>query len=241
MPRAVSAAAMLASDAALSARMLSITGARSAASARTLAALATAATRPAASACARVPGCRFGLPSRTPRALAAARAALVRAEIIRASSSATAARMWMVSRLTVGGRDELDAGFHEVRHEGDVTGKPVQFGDQQDGATGAAGCQRRGELRAIVLSAALDLDRLGHNRAAGGRCMRRYCRTLRLEAEAALALLVGGNPKVADEGGHNISFKRPFDGNVMHFTPLHVNTHTRINMQLRSYIGLASS
>jgi hypothetical protein len=43
-----------------------------------------------------------GLPSLTPRALAAARAALVRAEIMRRSSSATIAMMPTVSRLADG-------------------------------------------------------------------------------------------------------------------------------------------
>src|SRR4051794_7503137 len=44
----------------------------------------------------------LGLPSLVPRALAAASAAFVLALIISRSCSATAARMWMVSRLVVG-------------------------------------------------------------------------------------------------------------------------------------------
>jgi hypothetical protein len=44
----------------------------------------------------------FGLPSFCPRALAAASAARVRSEILRASSSATAARMCKVRRFAVG-------------------------------------------------------------------------------------------------------------------------------------------
>jgi hypothetical protein len=43
-----------------------------------------------------------GVPSRFPRALAAARVALVRSEIASRSCSAAAARMWMVSLLAVG-------------------------------------------------------------------------------------------------------------------------------------------
>ena len=43
-----------------------------------------------------------GEPRRTPRRFAAARAALVRAEIISRSCSATAARMWIVSLLAIG-------------------------------------------------------------------------------------------------------------------------------------------
>ena len=48
------------------------------------------------------PGGVGGVPSRFPRALAAARAALVRSEIASRSCSAAAARMWMVSLLAVG-------------------------------------------------------------------------------------------------------------------------------------------
>jgi hypothetical protein len=43
-----------------------------------------------------------GVPNRVPRALVAARAALVRSEIASRSRSATAARMWMVSLLACG-------------------------------------------------------------------------------------------------------------------------------------------
>jgi hypothetical protein len=44
----------------------------------------------------------YGADSRFPRALAAARASLVRSEIASRTCSATAARMWMVSLLACG-------------------------------------------------------------------------------------------------------------------------------------------
>jgi hypothetical protein len=37
-------------------------------------------------------------------------------------------------RLRESHRYEVDPALHQVRHEGDLAGEPIQFGDDQDGA-----------------------------------------------------------------------------------------------------------
>ena len=54
-------------------------------------------------------------PSTTPRALAAARAAFVRSEIILASCSATAARMWTVNLFAVGKSQAVNSTPDSIR------------------------------------------------------------------------------------------------------------------------------
>jgi hypothetical protein len=80
---------------------------------------------------ARRAAARRGPPSFLPRALAAARAALVRSLIASRSCSATAARMWMVSLLAlrVVGGDELDLAVHQRGDERQIAGQAVEFGD----------------------------------------------------------------------------------------------------------------
>jgi hypothetical protein len=68
-----------------------------------------------------------------PRAFAAANAALVRSDMAWASCSATAARIWIVSRFAVGKSTAWKStpGFHEVRDEGNVPGQPVELRNDQ--------------------------------------------------------------------------------------------------------------
>src|SRR5207302_543081 len=55
---------------------------------------------------------------------------------------------------------EFDPGVHEVRNEGDVTGQPIELGNDQGGFMNAASRQSFGELRSIATTAAFDLREL---------------------------------------------------------------------------------
>src|SRR5262249_53120958 len=88
---------------------------------------------------ARRAAARRGPPSFLPRALAAARAALVRSLIAPRSCSATAARMWTVSLLACVLGDELDVAVHQRGNEGEIAGEAVELGDDELGLVLAAG------------------------------------------------------------------------------------------------------
>jgi hypothetical protein len=53
-------------------------------------------------------------------------------------------------------RNELDAGFHEGRDEGPVSGQPIEFGDNEPGFVLAGGVDGARQFRAGGLLAALD-------------------------------------------------------------------------------------
>jgi hypothetical protein len=54
---------------------------------------------------------------------------------------------------------KFDAGLHERRDEGQVTGQAVELGDNELGLVSFAGRQSSRELRALVVLAALNLDK----------------------------------------------------------------------------------
>src|SRR5450755_3464985 len=90
-----------------------------------------------------------GLPSRVPRAFAAAKAALVRCEIILRS----AARMWMVSRLAVGISTATNSTSLFINPEMKCTfrARRSQLGDHQHGAALPALGKRGGKLGPVIL------------------------------------------------------------------------------------------
>src|SRR6478672_1346614 len=83
---------------------------------------------------------RFGLPSATPRALAAAKASVVRLLISARSFCASAANR---CRIGINVRTEISDQErhpmnHQARDEMNITGQPVQFGDgRSNNAAGA--------------------------------------------------------------------------------------------------------
>jgi hypothetical protein len=58
---------------------------------------------------------------------------------------------------------KLNAGFHQVRHECDVAGKPVELGNDELGTPQATLFQSRSKLRPISPLPALDLGKLGND------------------------------------------------------------------------------
>ena len=95
---------------------------------------------------------------------------------------------------------EIDAALHQVCDEGHVAGQTVQTGDQKHGTALAALFQGGEELRPVrVPASALDLGEFGGQLTAvdlAGDSL-----ALRVEAEAASALAVGGDAVVGDETG----------------------------------------
>jgi hypothetical protein len=128
------------------------------------------------------------LPIFTPLALAAARAAFVRWEIISRSGGKD------VNREAVGLRhvhgDEFHVAVHQVCDEGNIARQPVEAGDKKDGTTPAAFVQGGAQLGAVVLPPALDLDEFRDDMSTfmdiSGNGI-----ALRLHAQAGDALLVG--------------------------------------------------
>ena len=104
-----------------------------------------------------------GLPSLTPRALAACSAALVRSEIMRRSACATSAMMPTTISLASGmsAATNLTPAFCRPSRKCASRLKPVDLGDHQRRAVDLAGLQRLVQRRAVVIVlAALDLDML---------------------------------------------------------------------------------
>src|SRR5829696_3580287 len=105
-----------------------------------------------------------GLPSLVPRALAAARAALVRDEIILRSACAITARSpddHLIGFRQVG-CNELHAGLLKAEEEVRVTAQAIELRDHQSGVVEPAQGHCFLQLRPVVLLAALDLDVLGN-------------------------------------------------------------------------------
>src|SRR5262245_51421981 len=104
----------------------------------------------------------LGPPSLTPRALAAASAAFVRALIASRSCSATAARIWIVSLLANGISAAINSTPVSMRPEMKihVSGKPIQLRNYKFGFELFAGGQCGGELESVCPLAAFDLDKL---------------------------------------------------------------------------------
>jgi hypothetical protein len=63
--------------------------------------------------------------------------------------------------------DELDAGVHQAGDEMHIARQPIELRDDKLRPLLFAGCERSGELRTVVVLAALDLDELGFERPRG--------------------------------------------------------------------------
>ena len=109
-----------------------------------------------------------GLPSLTPRALAASRAAFVRGGDHRRLVFRDGGQDVDGQAVGLGEVDghEVDAALHQLGDEGDVAGQPVELGDHQGGAVQAAQAERPVQLGPVVALAALDLGHLGGQRPA---------------------------------------------------------------------------
>ena len=123
----------------------------------------------------------------------------------RASSSATAARMWdgqAVGRGNVGG-DELDLVFHQAREEGDVAREAAELCDDEGGLVLLARVDRGAELgparESLDALPRLHFDKLLEELPAAAVQILVDGRTLGLEPQAAFALLVGRDAQVTDE------------------------------------------
>ena len=105
--------------------------------------------------------CPFGLPSLTPRALAACKrrlGALGDHAALGLRHQRHDADHHLVGLRHVGG-DELDAGLLQAEQEVRVAGEPVELGDDQRRAVDLAGVERLVQRRpVVVVLAALDLD-----------------------------------------------------------------------------------
>ena len=83
----------------------------------------------------------------------------------------------------------------------DGTPASLSLGDDQHGTAGAAGSERRGELRPIGPLAVFHLPELRHHLAA---CLGDVCRdglALRLKAKPGSPLAIGRDPEIADKTG----------------------------------------
>ncbi len=93
-----------------------------------------------------------------------------------------------VKRQSVGLREvaghEIHVTVHQRRDEADPAGQPVQLGDDENGPVSAAGSQGSGELRAVILLAALDLAKLLEQLTPLSGDVGGDCRSLGLEPKA---------------------------------------------------------
>ena len=138
-------------------------------------------------------GRKFGLPSLTPRALAAASAAIVRCEIISRSCSATAARMWIVSRVACGLSQATKSTPDSIKFEIKATLRASRssLAMTKVAPPQPAGRERGGDLRPVVFLAELDLLKLGDDHAARPGNMAGNRLALRFQAQPRGALLGG--------------------------------------------------
>ena len=114
-------------------------------------------------------------------------------------------------------RNELHASLLQAQQEVRVAAQPIELGDNELRVVGAAGVERFVERRPIIGAlAALDFDVLFDKLSTGRRSARLRPSALRLQAEAALALALGGDPKIGDEfavmWGHDVFHKNYNEG-----------------------------
>ena len=95
--------------------------------------------------------------------------------------------------------EELDAGLLQAEQEVGAACQAIELGDQQHGAAEPALGERQTELRPVAAPAALDLLEGCSDQAAAAGGMAGDGRSLGVEAEAGVALLVGGDAVVGDE------------------------------------------
>jgi hypothetical protein len=91
-------------------------------------------------------------------------------------------------------RNELNAGIHERCDKGQVSGQPIQLGNDQLGFVLAAGLERPHQLRPICPLAALNLNEFGHDFPCTAVEVAPDGLLLGFEAKPAAALAVGTRP-----------------------------------------------
>jgi hypothetical protein len=130
-----------------------------------------------------------GVPSRFPRALAAARAALVRSEIASRSCSATAARMWIVSLLACGLSTAMNSTPESIR-----VATKARFRESRSSLamTSRASVNGARQFGAIRFLAALNLDKFADQLPSAAIEKIHNGLLLGLQAEPASALAVAG-------------------------------------------------
>src|SRR5262249_22323985 len=93
---------------------------------------------------------------------------------------------------------EINAGFHQVGNEGQVTRKAIKTGNHQHSAILTAGSQGKRQLRALVLLTAFNLGKLFGNAAMPGN-ISSHRLALCIEAQTAFPLPVGGYTEISDK------------------------------------------
>lgn len=106
--------------------------------------------------------------------------------------------VWVVAR------HELDAALHDAGDEVDIAGEPVELRDDERRADPPARRECLEKLGAVFSLPALHFGELGrdHALATSPADVIEHGGALRLKAEAALPLAVGGNTIVGDEFRH---------------------------------------
>ena len=143
----------------------------------------------------------FGLPSFTPRALAAASASLVRREIASRSCWATSAmiptvRSFASGMSTARNRTPLS---RSVSRKAALRRQPVELGNHQRGAGHPGEVKRLRQLRPIRDLAALDLGEAGEDLGAALCCEVVDRLPLRLKPQAGATLPSRRDPLVGDQ------------------------------------------
>jgi hypothetical protein len=107
----------------------------------------------------------------------------------------------MVSRFACGKStaSKFDAGLHQVRNEGDVTGEAVQLGDDELGSMHAARGQRLRQFWSVLALAAFDFNKFADDPPIATVEVVADGFLLSLKAEAGAALALSADPIAGDE------------------------------------------
>lgn len=94
---------------------------------------------------------------------------------------------------------ELHTAFHQVRDEGDGSGKPVEFGDEERRFFPAAEIERLLKLWPLRALAALHFEKGAGELTSHPLNVPENCLSLRIQSKTGAALPVGGNAVIGDE------------------------------------------
>ena len=92
----------------------------------------------------------------------------------------------------------IDTRFKQVGDEGDVARQTIKLGDEQDSPNPFRFGKRAGELRAVVLLAALNLDELGNDLTLTHNVVKDSL-ALRFKPQTAFPLPISADTKVGNE------------------------------------------